>query len=335
MPHVGGGSSGGGGGFHSGSSGTSNIPKTDFYGNAHSSHYFRPGYYYGGVYVPYSRVHRGFHAISRYFFMLIPAILFIVIGILSVTITKSDDRLVEYSLDRYSQVYTHDSHYEKNVLIEIVAYENLKDIDYMPIVGDDVNKKIDEAFGNDKTIFGGYFAEELDKCDNKVESLYPILATSLEKTNNDILLKFAFSSYHETNNDASKTINNTSYNLGNADKLNEEINKFYKITGYNIIIDVNTYKAAYKADYTLLICLVCFGSFLFIVFVFSIVKGLRAVKFINKEDEKGNLKQYFEGEVDYETHVKRYSMDEPQKFDRTEYEKFKKECEQKDDFKKI
>ncbi len=330
MPHVGGGSSGGGGGFHSGSSGTSSIPKTDFYGNAHSRHYYRPGYYYGGVYVPYSRVHRGFHAISRYFFMLIPAILFIVIGILSATITKTNERLVEYSLDRYSKIYPQGSDYEKNLLIEIVAYDNLKDIDYMPIVGDEVNVKIDETFGNEKTIFGGIFAENLEKYEMKVSNLYEILAISLEEVNDLITKK-----YYENNYKLSKAINNTSYNLGDDTKLNEALNKFYELTGYNISVDVNAYSTVYKADYTLLICLVCFGSFLIIVFVFSIVKGLRAVKFINKEDEKGNLKQYFEGEVDYETHVKRYSMDEPQKFDRTEYEKFKKECEQKDDFKKI
>lgn len=329
MPHAGGGSNSGG--FHSGSSGTTSIPKTDLYGNTHSRHYVRPGYYYGGMYVPYSRVHRGFNAVSRFIILLVVSIIFVVSGILAGTIKKTSSSLEDYSIDRYSEIYQKDSNYENNILIEIVAYDNLIELDYFPIVGDNVSIKIDEMFGNKKSYFGSKFKTELNQYKKKVNNLTLALTSSVKYVNDSISEK-----YCTTNKNVSKVINNTNYNLGSMfNELNDELNNFYNITGYNICVDVNYYDSAYKPNYILMTVFVLFGAFMLISSVVFIIKGLRAVKIINQEDKKGNLKEYYEGDVDYETQIKRYSMDKPFKYDNKEYEKLKKEFEKTDDFKNI
>ncbi len=319
MPHVGGGSNSGG--FHSGgSSGTTSIPRTDIYGRNHSNYYVRPGFYYGGIYVPYSRVHRGYHAISRYFFYFIISIILIVIGIVAGNVTKTDSKLQDYSLERYEEVYESGKNYESNILIEIIAYDNLTEIDYMPIVGDDIRLSIDEMFGNQKSYFGGIFATNLEKTNEKVSNLYSILAVSLAETNKNINNK-----YYTNNTKASKIINNTDFNLGSSTELQTAMDNFYDLTGYNISIDVNNYGSVYKPNKTIMWVLIGVAGFFIIIGVLAIVKASKAVKFINKEDEKGNLKEYYEGEVDYETQTSKYSMDEPYKYDKSEYEALKKE----------
>lgn len=323
MPHVGGGSNSGG--FHSGGSGSSSsssIPKTDVYGNTHSKYYIKPGYYYHSIYVPYSRVHRGLHAIGGLFVILLVGLLFIGAAVLSIFKTKTDSALEEYSLDRYSDVYTHDKSYECNLLIEIVAYENLKEIDYLPIVGDNVVITIDEMFGNQYTYFGGAFKEELDKTEDKVLNLYSILATSLGKTNDSITQK-----YYTGNTYASQILNRTTNDLGDTTALEAEIEEFYTLTGYNITIDISTYKSVYHISYPLTIGLFLAGIGIITFGMVMIIKTLRAVKKINEEDKKGNLKEYYEGEVSYEEHIKKYSMDEPYTYNKSEYDDLRKEFE--------
>lgn len=324
MPHVGGGSNSGG--FHSGGSSGStsirSIPKTDVYGNAHSKYYLYPGFYYHGVYVPYSRVHRRYNAIRSYLIFMLISLAIIGMGIASIFVTKYDEALEDYSLDRYSDVYKHDKNYEYNIMIEIIAYDNQKEIDYLPIVGDEVAKDIDNMFGNQKTIFGGNLAENIRYEDNKVKSLYNAIAQALDLTNNSIS-----KSYYSNNTYSTKIINRTKFDLGDDTKLMEEMEEFYTLTGYNIIIDINNYKSAYHPNYPFMIIFFCMGSFLLVYSVYHVFKSLNAVKMINIEDEKGNLEEYYEGEIFYEDQVKKYSMDEPYKYNRAEYDELKKEYE--------
>ena len=318
MPHVGGGSNVGG--FHSGGShsGSSNyVPKTDIYGKTHSRYYIRPGFYIYNMYVPYSRVHRGFNAVRRYLLFFIVALVFLALGI--ALCFKPDTDLENYSLNRYSQIYDHNDSYEYNLLIEIVLYDDKKELDYMPIVGDDVSKTIDEIFGNQNSLFGGEFFERLEKNEDKVSNLGSVLSESLNKTLEKISNK-----YYTANQLNSKIINNTSFNIGDSN-IEEVVNTFYITTGYNIIIDINPYSEAYKPNYVLGIVLGAFSLVLLGIGVACISVAIKAVKKINEADRNGELKKYYEGEEKYEDHIKKHPIDEPYVYNKKEYEDLKKE----------
>ncbi len=320
MPHVGGGSHSGG--FHSSSSGTTSIPRTDVYGHTHSRYYRRPGYYVHGIYVPYSRVHRTFHAIKGIFFFIIFGLAFVVGAILAFVNPKSDSKLEDYALYYYSVTYDPGQSYESNIFIQIVAYDNLTEIDYLPIVGDNVARTVDEMFGNQYTLFGGAFSNNLSKNENKVNNLYSALADSLEETNNAISNKYYTLNHYDT-----KVSNRTNFELGDQTKLLAEMDRFYNLTGYNISIDISEYGDVYKPEVGLCVGLGVIGLAFIAVSTFSIIKTVKAVKVINEEDKKGNLEKYFEGEVSYKEHTKRHSMDDPYKYSKKEYDDLKKEFE--------
>ena len=324
MPHVGGGSNSGG--FHSGGShGSSSINtiRRDIYGNEHSKYYVRPGFYFNSIYVPYSRVHRGYKAIRGFLSILILGLVFIGLGLCSVFFKSFGQSLEDYSLKRYSEVYDeNDKSYEYNILIEIVAYDNLKEVDYMPIVGDNVDYSIDEIFGNQKSLFGGFLASELQKEENKVENLYKILTKSLSDTNDTLLTK-----YYEENAYSSKIINRTKFDSGSDIELKLELEKFYTNTGYNISIDISTYNQAYPRTYYGLFFMGIIGLALIIYSIVYINLAVRAVKVINEEDKNGNLKEYYEGDISYEEQIKRHPLDEPYKYSINEYNELKKEFE--------
>lgn len=326
MPHVGGGSNSGG--YHSGGSGSkgsSSITsiKRDIYGNEHSKYYIRPGFYFNCIYVPYSRIHRGYNAIRGFLSILFLGLIFIGLGLCSVFFKSFGQSLEEYSLNRYSEIYdSNDKSYEYNVLIEIVAYDNLKEVDYMPIVGDNIDKSIDEIFGNQNSLFGGSLANELKNKENKVETLYEMLTKALSDTNSTLSLK-----YYEENTYSSDIINRTTYDSGSDLELKEKMQEFYNITGYNISFDISTYDQAYPTRYYGLVFMSLIGSALIIYSIVYMVLAIKAVKRINEEDKNGNLKEYYEGDISYEEQIKRHPLDEPYKYSINEYEELKKEFE--------
>ena len=320
MPHVGGGSHSGG--FHSSSSGTSSIPRTDVYGRTHSRYYKRPGYYYHGIYVPYSRRFRLFNAIRGYFFLIIFTIAFFAGGAIALANPKSDDKLTDHALNRYSEVYKHDASYEYNLLIEIVAYDNLTEIDYLPIVGDNVFHSVDDMFGNQQTEFGYAFAQKLSNTNEKVANLYTILAEALEETNSKLSTK-----YYTHNTFDSKVVNTTNFDCGDKTALEAALQSFYNITGYNISVDVSNFGTVYKPNIAIAVVLFAMGTLGLAAGIFSIIKAVQAVKAINAADKKGDLKNYYEGEVSFEEHTKRHSMDEPYIYNKNEYDDLRKSFE--------
>ena len=320
MPHVGGGSSGGGG-FHSGGShsGGNYVPKTDIYGNNHSRYYIRPGFYINHIYVPYSRVHRRYHAIRGYLGFFILSIIFLAVAAIACFVTKTDSNLEDYSLNRYSEVYDHNESYEYNLLIEIIAYDDKKELDYMPIVGDDIAKSVDEMFGNQNTVFGGALYSLLETKEDKISDLGATLAECLNTTLGKINDK-----YYTNNTFNSKVINNTSFSIGESN-IDTILSTFYEKTGYNLIIDISNYSAAYSPNYVLGVLLASVSFILFVIGIATVLIALGAVRKINEEDKNGNLEQYYEGEEKYEDHVKKHPIDEPYVYNKSEYEELKKE----------
>ena len=325
MPHVGGGSSGGG--FHSGgsfnsSSSSSYVPRKNVYGQNHSVYYRRPGYYYHGTYVPYSRVNRTYNAISGTFVILIFSFFFIVLSFFLMKYTADHASIEDYSLDRYSQIFEHDSYYEDHLMIEIIVYDNEEEIDYLPIVGDNVVGYVDSSFGNEYSSFGRSLYLALNRSSNKVSILYSSIEESLKEVNKSYSTKIR-------NNIPScgKVLNNTSFDFGDSQDLEEAIKAFYDNTGYNVVVDINTYGSLHHMNYFVVFLFMGFGVLLIIAFISTIRKKLQAVKEINKADKEGNLEKYFEGEVKYEDHIKKHSMDEKYKYDPKEYEDLRKEFE--------
>ena len=327
MPHVGGGGGGHSGGFHSGGSSfshssTTSIPRRDIYGRTHSAYYRRPGFYYRNMYVPYSRVNRTYHAIKSYLVFLIAGILFFV-GAIGTLFIKDDDSLVNYSLSRYEELYTKDSNYEYNVLIEIVAYDNQKEIDYMPIVGDNVSRYVDVSFGNEYSLFGLPLSNALNKTSNKVNNIYSCINTALKDVNDDYV-KIERARYSGNTYDT-KIVNNSGVDLGSDAELKETMNLFYEQTGYNITIDVSKYFQAYTPHWGLFALIASIGALFFFAGVSSMYKSIKAVKKINEEDKNGNLEKYYEGEVKYEDQLKLHSMDEPYDSSKDDIKRLKEE----------
>ena len=56
-----------------------------------------------------------------------------------------------------------------------------------------------------------------------------------------------------------------------------------------------------------------------------VIVAIKAVKKINEADRNGELKKYYEGEENYEDHVKKHPIDEPYVYNKKEYEDLKKE----------
>lgn len=326
MPHVGGGSSSSGG-FHSGghSSGTKIAPRKDIYGNIHRSFYFRPGFYFQTIYVPYSRVHRTFYAIRGFITLILLGIILIGFGISTSFIRVTSQALVDYSIQRYKDIY---SSSEDELLIEIVAYDNLKEIDYLPIVGDNIHLDIDSMFGNQKSTFGGILFNELEQTEEKVTNIYSIVASSLTKTTATITKKYGQNSINK-----SRVYNNTTYVLGDDSSIKNALNEFYEVTGYSISLDISTFDQAYPRQYYMLIFLSTLGGVFIIYSIFRLIKALDAVKVINEADKNDDLEKYYEGEISFEEQKKRHSMDEPYKYNPKEFEELKKEFEiKKEDF---
>ena len=329
MPHVGGGHSSHGG-FHSSGgshSSTPRAPRKDVYGNTHNTYYLRPGFYFNSIYVPYSRVHRGYYAIRGIIFMIFFGIFIIGLGVGTLHLRGSEDALESYSLERYSEVYNiKDSNYESNVLIEIVAFDNLMEIDYMPIVGDNLDMNIDAMFGNQYSIFGAKFYNALNKYEYQVTNLYTALYNSLRDFNDYIDFLY-YDQLYTYNTMHIQVLNNTTFDLGDDTLLKDEMIRFYNLTGYNICIDVNTFDTAYPPAYYMLIILSTIGGLIIIYGFYRLIKTIIAVEKINEADKNGDLGKYFEGDIKYEEYQKRHSMDEPYTYNPNEYEELKKEFE--------
>ena len=315
MAHVGGGSNSGG--FHSGGSSNGSTIKYDVYGNKHKDYYRGPGFYYHGIRVHYSNKGRTFYTIKNVILSVLVSILFFCISFIILNNEKSDDKLEEYSLKEYNNIYNSN---ENNILIEIVAYDNLKELDYLPIVGDNVDKKVDNMFGNQKSYFGSIFYNNLNNYDEKVSNLYEILSISLSNVNGELKEK-----YITDNESNSKIYNHTSFNLGDDKKLLDEMEEFYLITGYNISIDIINYNMVYTKNVFIFIVFITISIIILIISIFSLIKHIKAVKFINEEEKKGNLDKYFEGEIKFDEFLKRHPLDIKFKYNDSENDELRKQ----------
>lgn len=317
MPHVGGGSSSGG--FHYGGSSSSsngNVQRFDAYGNLHSKHYKKPGFYYGGCYVAYSRCNRTINSLMNGIIMILVS--FFIFGV-AIFVYFSDNgrqtsKLEEYSLNKYSEIYENNDSYEYNILIDIVLYESETEIDYMPIVGDYIDRSVDEFFGNDNTLFGRKLITYLDSSDNKVLDIYSTLSKALDDVTKEIEFK-----HYKNNTQQSKIINDTDFELANYDMLKNSAMNFYNTTGYQISFVMSKYDVVYKNSYVPVIIISAVAVLILGFSIFGIIKQYKAVKFITKEEKNGNGKKYFEGEVEFEKYLKDHPIDEKFKYNPKEY----------------
>ena len=315
MPHVGGGSGSGSGGFsHSSSSST---PRVDSYGNRHSSYYIRPGYYYNSIYVPYSRVNRTYHTFKGLFTILFTSLIFIIIGIIALVKSngKTTSKLEKYSLAKYEEIYkVNKTDYESNLLIVIVPNKEANGIDYLPIVGDNVNKSVDEAFGNRTTLFGSKLYANLDASTNEVKEIYSIIAKSLNETTP--LLTYLG---EENNTQTSVVKNETNLDLGSSLELETAQNDFYERTRYRISTVIAKYDDVYKNTYAIPSIIIGVGVLVLVFFIYKFIQTRKALNAINQAEQEGTAKKHFEGEVEYDTFIKDHSPDEKFYYDADEY----------------
>lgn len=297
MPHVGGGGGSGGGGFHSGSS-KSSVPRYDKHGNLHSTYYVRPGYYYKGTYVP-------LNPRKRWVMFLPPCIiLFSVILMIALVIIAIQDysydssKLETYALEQYYQVYDEkDNSFEMNILVTLVVYENNSEYDYISIVGDNIDTKVDLQFGNTNTTFGKLVYDNIPS-----EGYYDNLYHYISKAINEITKTYSNKFYFENTYD-SKIINKTNFGeINGKEELENAQRDFYEKTGYNISLVVDDNKDVYKPDIIIVIIVIIFAVILVFLAINLFNKNKKSLKIIKTAEEKGNAKNFFEGEDTYETY---------------------------------
>ena len=309
MPHAGGGGGFSGGGFHSSSSSHSSVPKFDHSGRPHSSYYIRPGFYYHHIFVDYDREKRRTQAITGPIVMLVFALLFLGIftmGFLSET-GYSEDNLEGFAIERYYDIYDDSSkNFEDNLLVTIVAYEDKTQYDYITIVGDNVNYKIDRLFGNQYSEFGELVFENV-KYDDYYDSLYLTLSSCLNELNSTLDKKYCLN--NELN---SKIVNTTTFGeIQGENELKQSCKDFYDITGYQISFIVCDSRIAYQFEWVPFILVTIFMGVFIAVSIVLLIKNLDAVKQIGEAEKNGTAKEYFEGEDDYDTHIKNNPQDDP------------------------
>lgn len=306
MPHVGGGSHGGGGGFHSSGSGSSSsAPRYDNHGNLHSKYYVRPGFYYGGIYIPYTSKNRKISALAPFFFI---AIVGIVLAIIAIFIGTSggkydNEKLEDYALNQYSEVYDRkDSNYEKNILVTLVTYKNNKEYDYISIVGDYVNYAVDNCFGNQQTYFG------YEVLTNITERYYENLYSNLSTCLTNILDKVG-TNYVSGNTSESKIINKTNFGPINGENdLIAAEQAFFNKTGYRVSFLITDNKQVYKVDIEACVFTSLFSLGMFGIVIYGLKSRLKAVNEVEKAIKNHEAKKYFEGEDDFETYFKDHPL---------------------------
>mgnify|MGYP003293385859 CR=1 FL=1 len=300
MPHAGGGGSSGG--SHSSSSGVhSSAPRYDHHGNLHSPYYVRPGFYFNRMYIPYESKKRKSAVYGGSIFMVILSLVFLLLPIILFTSAgKYDgDRLEEYSLNKYAEVYNpkNSQSYEYNILVTIVAYETNDQFDYISIVGDNLVTAVDYAFGNKNTLFG----EELLK-DIPYENYYSNLYTYIAKAV-DYVVDLMPSNCYSNNNETSKIVNETTFGPidGEASLIAAE-QKFYDKTGYHISFLIANNKEVYKLEILPIIIMYAVSVGLLGFAIFGFISGTKALKAVETSIKEGNPSKYFEGEDDFDTY---------------------------------
>ena len=296
MPHAGGGGGSGGGGFHSGSS--SSAPKFDNYGNRHSNYYIRPGYYYNGTYVSLEKKERKKILITPIIFIIVSIFSSLLLGFSINNVSYDEGKLEDYGIKKYEEVYKSSSKdYEKNLLINIITYEDGKQFDYITIVGDDVDLSIDLLFGNENTFFGSLVLANV-LLDNNFNNLYYELSQAIDALSDTLSKQYV-------NIQKNIQIKNTSsfvFSSGDTE-LCSSLDRFYEITGYNLSVYVSNNTDAYKTNLNdvipgLIFCLIFLGFAVFIL-----VKLAKAIKTINQSEKDGTIKKYYEGEDTYEEYL--------------------------------
>jgi hypothetical protein len=159
----------------------------------------------------------------------------------------------------------------------------------------------------------------LNKYELKVSNLYEILSISLADVNTELNEKFL-----TTNTFCSNVYNHTNFNLGDDNKLLQVLEEFYQKTGYNICVDIINYETVYTKNILAFVLLICVSSFIVVISIIALFKQVKAVKYINKVDEKGYLGNYFEGEINFNDFLKRHPLNEKFKYNDSENDELRK-----------
>lgn len=330
MPHCGGGHHGGGfhGGFHGGShshSTRSFRPRYNHHGGLHSHYYIRPGFYYHGSFVPYSRDER--HSITNF----ISALLFFLFSFFFITgsiITlcqkgKYNERVLESrSLELYDEIYdSSDFDYENNILVVFIAYDDNKQYDYISVVGDKVYFIVEKQFNYLKSNHYGdsyefyddsTFTHSLDSDLSRgyqQKDIYLSLSNALQSSTKNIKSEFVYEYFYGDVNFTTPTnssiYNYTENNLdANKSKLLSSINSFYKATGVNVSFVIEDNNDFYPIKWGQFIILNSIAGLFIGLGFLSIRKRKKLNNVIESAIQNGEAEKYFEGEDTFEEYSK-------------------------------
>lgn len=295
MPGPGGGSHGGGGhggGFGGGGfggghgGGYGRGPRGYGYGGYRGGWFWRPRFYYGGG------------CLGGLVGMLIAPFILLLLVVIIFAATFStgfgalknggyvyydEDTFQEYADAQYRAEFGSESAYEDKLLIVVLIDEDYREYDYIAWVGDDINSRIANMFGNDYTAFGNTIEANINlsgyrfSLDSNLAGTIRSMADQIE--NLGLSSSFTCSETHVEN--PSHLTNRTELDL-NESTVNNALASFTDQTGIETVIVVENQVDVFGK--TMPIFPILFMIVFTALAVFLIVRAVKAYK--NKEENE-------------------------------------------------
>lgn len=315
MPGPGGGSRGGGfggGGFGGGGRG---FGGGGGFGGGYHHHHRPPRRPFFGFYRPYGYYGGGLFGGLLGIIMLPIIVIIISIAVIGIYVSSTvssianggeivynEETFQDYAMGEYGKHFTDNETYEDNVLVVLLTSEDNSRYYCIAIVGDNVNYRINEMFGNETTAFGraitGSIAENYKySLDSNLAMAMGKMADSIEALN----LKSSFTAENDMSNKAeSKLVNYTDLTMTEK-TVNDSLASFTETTGIPAVVVVETAETVFGKTMPV-------GSILFIIILVAlvgfciayIVKRVREKKQYDK-DFKGDSGTGFRGGLDNDT----------------------------------
>lgn len=307
MPGPGGGGAGGGfsgrgggfgsGGFRGGSGG--------YHGGHHHHHYHRPfGFFFWPR--PYYYGYGGGFFGGFFMMLMLPILVLILAATLFVfsaissfsaiaeggVIQYSEEKIYNYTLSQYDELYAGQNGYEDNIVISFVVHEDNTSLDGYTIVGYHLDKKVNAMFGGEGTALQTAVRNWIpENYSGALENIRYTVDDMRENVNGLGLSKNV--TCYETNTQISKVINNTERSI-NTSIIEEATVRFTEETGIPISIVIDDAEDVFGRTIPagdvlmVIICLI-----VMIIAIAFIVRGVRARRYRNRNGgNNGNTSSF-------------------------------------------
>lgn len=297
MPGPGGGGSGGGfGGGSFGGGGGRGFGGGGYHGGPRGprrTHFFFPFFGYGGYYGYGGGCLGGLIGMFLAPFLMLVLVVVLLFAMISSTISNvagggvvryDENKFQDYANTRYAEEFSSQG-YEDNLLIVFLTNDDADGYYCIAWVGDHVNYKVNELFGDERTAFGRAMTNSIG--DNYKYSLSSNLAMAMNRMTDEVKALNLSSSFtcSESHGGADRSHLRNYTDLTFSDATDNALKQFTEETGIPVVLVVDRAETVFgkglmASDVIILI-------FLAILLVFAIVWIVRAVKAYNEKKNGG------------------------------------------------